>query len=88
MAAKETVAVTLDPELVQYAKARVGDGARSLSAYVNDALADKVREDRRRRAVLEDHRQRAHDGADHDLVERRMAYVASQLSGHAGGAAQ
>ncbi|MFC4116996.1 type II toxin-antitoxin system CcdA family antitoxin [Nonomuraea zeae] len=76
MAAKDTVSVTLDHELVEYAKTQTG----SLSAYVNEALAAKVREDRRRRAILQAHRDRAHASADHLLVERRMAHVARQLS--------
>lgn len=81
MAAKETITVTLDPDLVQYAKTHVGAGdSRSLSAYVNEALAAKVHEDRRRRALLQLHRDRAHAGADHGLVERRMAHVARQLA--------
>ncbi|GAA4976718.1 post-segregation antitoxin (ccd killing protein) [Nonomuraea thailandensis] len=76
MAAKDTVSVTLDHELVEYAKLQAG----SLSAYVNEALAARVREDRRRRAILQAHRDRAHTGADHRLVERRMAHVAQQLA--------
>ncbi|MGP4104558.1 type II toxin-antitoxin system CcdA family antitoxin [Nonomuraea sp. KM90] len=76
MAAKETITVTLDPELVQYAKHH----ARSFSVYVNEALAAKVHEDRRRRALLQAHRDRAHEGADHALVDRRMAHVAQQIA--------
>jgi post-segregation antitoxin (ccd killing protein) len=76
MAAKDTISITVDRELVEYAKTQTG----SLSAYVNEALAAKVREDRRRRAILQAHRSRAHDSADHGLVERRMAHVAKQLA--------
>ncbi|MEV4113307.1 type II toxin-antitoxin system CcdA family antitoxin [Nonomuraea sp. NPDC049695] len=76
MPAKDTISVTVDHELVEYAKTQTG----SLSAYVNEALAAKVREDRRRKAILQAHRNRAHDGADHARVERRMAHVAQQLA--------
>ncbi|SDH56103.1 hypothetical protein SAMN05421505_11825 [Sinosporangium album] len=79
MAAKETITVTLDPELVEYAKSHAAD-TRSFSAYVNDALAAKVLEDRRRRALLHNQVQRAHTEADTALVERRMAHVARQLA--------
>ncbi|MDF5755163.1 type II toxin-antitoxin system CcdA family antitoxin [Spongiactinospora sp. TRM90649] len=84
MAAKDTISVTLDHELVEYARTQTG----SLSAYVNQALADKVREDRRLRAIVHAHRDRAHKNADHALVERRMAHVAQQLAGLSGEAAQ
>ncbi|MEV4113415.1 type II toxin-antitoxin system CcdA family antitoxin [Nonomuraea sp. NPDC049695] len=84
MAAKDTISVTLDHELVEYAKSQAG----SLSAYVNEALAAKVREDRRRRAILQAHRDRAHTGADHALVDRRMAHVAQQLAALTGEATQ
>jgi hypothetical protein len=40
-------------DLVEQAKTHVGEGdARSFSAYVNEALAAKVREDGRRHALL------------------------------------
>ncbi|NJP98889.1 type II toxin-antitoxin system CcdA family antitoxin [Nonomuraea sp. FMUSA5-5] len=81
MAAKETITVTLDPDLVRYAKTH---HAGNFSAYVNEALAAKVHEDRRRRALLQAHRDRAHEGADHELVERRMAHVAAQLAALSG----
>lgn len=78
------VAVTLDPDLVEYVKNhRVGPGeddARSLSAYVNEALAERVREDRRRRLLLETHRVRARAEADHQRVDRLMSHVRSQLA--------
>ncbi|WP_091088774.1 hypothetical protein [Nonomuraea wenchangensis] len=69
-----------DQELVEYARTQPG----SLSAYVNEALAAKVREDRRRRAILQAHCDRAHAGADHGLVERRMDHVARQLAALSG----
>ncbi|MEU6794140.1 type II toxin-antitoxin system CcdA family antitoxin [Nonomuraea wenchangensis] len=78
--AKHTISVTLDQELVEYARTQHG----SLSAYVNEALAAKVREDRRRRAILQAHRDLAHAGADHGLVERRMGHVARQLAALSG----
>ncbi|TDD02681.1 type II toxin-antitoxin system CcdA family antitoxin [Nonomuraea diastatica] len=84
MAAKDIISVTLDHELVEYAKTQTG----SLSAYVNEALAAKVREDRRRRAILQAHLDRAHDNADHALVERRMAHVAQQIAALTGEAAK
>jgi post-segregation antitoxin (ccd killing protein) len=84
MAAKDTVSVTIDHELVEYAKSRTG----SLSAYVNEALAARVAEDRRRRALVKAHRDRAQAGADHALVERRMAHVAQQVAHRTGEAAQ
>jgi hypothetical protein len=79
--AKPSIAVTLDPDLVEYVKARVGDDdVKSLSAYVNEALAARVREERRRKAVLENHLARAREGADHARVDRMMAHVKRQLA--------
>ncbi|GGS84421.1 hypothetical protein GCM10010156_48790 [Planobispora rosea] len=75
MAAKETITVTLDPELVKYARSQIGGGdARSLSAYVNDALAAKVQQDRRRRAKL----LALAAEADEDRVRRIMNNIERQ----------
>ncbi|MEQ4718857.1 hypothetical protein [Nonomuraea sp. B19D2] len=79
--AKPSIAVTLDPDLVEYVKSRVGDDdVKSLSAYVNEALAARVREDRRRRAILDAHLTRARESADHARVDRMMANVKKQLA--------
>ncbi|MFC5815616.1 MULTISPECIES: hypothetical protein [Nonomuraea] len=78
---KPSIAVTLDPDLVDYVKSRVGDDdVKSLSAYVNEALAARVREERRRKALLETHLTRAHANADHARVDRMMAHVKRQLA--------
>ncbi|MFC4062441.1 hypothetical protein ACFOWE_29425 [Planomonospora corallina] len=79
--AKPSIAVTLDPDLVEYVRSRVGDDdVKSLSAYVNEALAARVREERRRRAILQTHLVRAREAADHDRVDRMMTHVQRQLA--------
>ncbi|GAA3161777.1 hypothetical protein GCM10010466_60920 [Planomonospora alba] len=79
--AKPSIAVTLDPDLVEYVRSRVGDDdVKSLSAYVNEALAARVREERRRRAILQTRLARAREAADHDRVDRMMAHVQRQLA--------
>jgi glutamyl-tRNA reductase len=66
---------------VEYVKSRVGDeDVKSLSAYVNEALAARVREERRRRAILENHLARARESADHARVDRMVAHVKKQLA--------
>ncbi|WP_157594479.1 type II toxin-antitoxin system CcdA family antitoxin [Streptosporangium amethystogenes] len=72
MAAKETVSVTVDHDLLDHAGQRVGTG--SLSAYVNEALALKLQRERHRRALWNT---KAAD-ADPDHVARMMAHVESQ----------
>ncbi|MFD8531066.1 type II toxin-antitoxin system CcdA family antitoxin [Streptosporangium canum] len=71
MAAKDTITVTVDHDLVEHAKAQ---SARSLSAYVNEALAERVARDRRRRALLTAKAAQADDAR----VERMIAHVESQ----------
>ncbi|MBG0833363.1 hypothetical protein HS041_37305 [Planomonospora sp. ID67723] len=79
--AKSSIAVTLDPGLVDYVRSRVGDDdVKSLSAYVNEALAARVREERRRRKILDARLARAKEAADHDRVDRMMAHVQQQLA--------
>ncbi|MER6171289.1 hypothetical protein [Streptosporangium sp. NPDC001681] len=49
---KRAVTVTVDTDLIDYAEQQVeGGDARSLSAYVNEALAARVRSERRARAT-------------------------------------
>ncbi|GGS86420.1 hypothetical protein GCM10010156_51190 [Planobispora rosea] len=79
--AKPSIAVTLDPDLVEYVRSRLGDDdVKSLSAYVNEALAARVREERRRRAILQAHLARSRQAADHARVDRMMAHVKRQLT--------
>ncbi|MEU8201438.1 hypothetical protein [Streptosporangium sp. NPDC049046] len=73
------VPVTLDPDLVDYVKDSLGDGDLILSSYVNDALAARVREERRRKALLQVHVSRARETVDHGRVDRMMAHVKQQL---------
>ena len=83
--ARPGIAVTLDPDLVEYVKSRGGDDdVRSLSAYVNEALAARVREDRRRRSFLQAHLTRTHESSDHARVDRMVAHVKQQLADIAG----
>lgn len=50
---KDRISVTVDPDLVAAAEQAVADGrARSVSAYVNDALRDKQRRQERARGAL------------------------------------
>ncbi|MEV4750773.1 type II toxin-antitoxin system CcdA family antitoxin [Streptosporangium amethystogenes subsp. fukuiense] len=72
MATPETISVTVDRNLLDHARQRVGTG--SLSAYVNEALALKVQRERHRRALWN---AKAAD-ADPDRVARMMAHVESQ----------
>ncbi|WP_433376382.1 type II toxin-antitoxin system CcdA family antitoxin [Streptosporangium sp. CA-115845] len=72
MAAQETISVTLDRNLLDHARRRVGTGPPS--AYVNEALTLEVRRERHRRALWNT---KAAD-ADPDRVARMMAHVESQ----------
>lgn len=72
MAAKETIGVTVDHDLLDHARRRVGTG--SPSAYVDEALTLEVRRERRRRALWNT---KAAD-ADPDRVARMMAHAESQ----------
>ncbi|MFI6454719.1 type II toxin-antitoxin system CcdA family antitoxin [Streptosporangium amethystogenes] len=72
MAAKETISVTVDRDLPDHARQRVGIG--SLSAYVNEALALKVQRERHRRALWNT---KAAD-ADPDRVARMTAHMESR----------
>ncbi|WP_061299225.1 type II toxin-antitoxin system CcdA family antitoxin [Herbidospora cretacea] len=71
MASKEVVSVTLDSDLLEYAKAHSG---RSLSAYVNEAVAARVQEERRLRSLWSAKVAQA----DPDHVARMLAHLESQ----------
>jgi Arc/MetJ-type ribon-helix-helix transcriptional regulator len=75
MVAKDTITVTVDHDLVEYAKAQVGEGeGRSLSAYVNEAIRERVTRERRRRALWNAKTAEADDAR----VNRLMAHIESQ----------
>ncbi|MEV5412771.1 type II toxin-antitoxin system CcdA family antitoxin [Thermopolyspora sp. NPDC052614] len=75
MVAKDTITVTVDHDLIEHAKAQVGEGkGRSLSDYVNEAIRERVARERRRRALWN---ARA-DKADEARVDRLLAHIESQ----------
>jgi hypothetical protein len=78
---KRPVTVTVDADLIDYAEAQVeGGDARSLSAYLNEALAARVRLERRARAAWSGLVTKAQE--DPDAVaraERMAAKIRAQL---------
>ncbi|MET8142271.1 type II toxin-antitoxin system CcdA family antitoxin [Sphaerisporangium sp. NPDC005288] len=75
-ARKRPVTVTVDADLVEYAEARLEEGdVRSLSAYVNDALAAHVNEERRAKAAWA--ARAAAAAADTGSVERAECRIAA-----------
>ncbi|HLU74358.1 MAG TPA: type II toxin-antitoxin system CcdA family antitoxin [Nonomuraea sp.] len=72
---KRAVTVTVDADLLDYAESR----ADNVSAYVNEALADRVHRERRLRALWQSKVAEAKaDPAVTAKVDRMIAHVESQ----------
>jgi Arc/MetJ-type ribon-helix-helix transcriptional regulator len=74
---KTRLTITIDPYLSAYAEQLVDAGhATSVSAVVNEAMAEKAYRDRRRRSLWK----AKTDAADPQRVERMMAHIDQQLA--------
>ena len=75
---KSRLTITVDPDLTTYAERLVESGhAASVSAAFNEAMAEKVYRDRRRRGLWK----AKGDQADPGRVARMMTHVDRQLAG-------
>lgn len=83
---KARITITVDPQLSAYAEELVETGhASSVSAVVNEALAERFRRDRRaRRAWAAKAALAQSDPATRDRVSRMAAHIDAQL-GRLGG---
>ncbi|MDA2803927.1 ribbon-helix-helix domain-containing protein [Nocardiopsis suaedae] len=78
---KKRVTVTLDPELLAWAERLVESGeARSVSAVVNDAMADKVRRQANAGILIEEDMQEARR-RDPEEFERAMEWALEVTGG-------
>lgn len=74
---KARLTITVDPSLSSYAEYLVAAGqAASVSAAFNEAMAEKVYRDRRRRSLWKAKSEEANPGR----VARLMAHIDEQLS--------
>jgi hypothetical protein len=74
---KARLTITVDPSLSAYAEHLVDAGqAASVSAAFNEAMAEKVYRDRRRRSLWK----AKSEQADPDRVARMMAHIDEQLT--------
>lgn len=74
---KARLTITVDPSLSSYAEHLVAAGqATSVSAAFNEAMAEKVYRDRRRRSLWK----AKSEEADPGRVARLMAHIDEQLS--------
>lgn len=85
---KDRISVTIDPDLVELAEQAVADGrARSVSAFINDALRERERRQRRAREALTA-MVREHELADPEAYQAARAraerMVAARTAGRAG----
>ncbi|MFE3457391.1 hypothetical protein ACFXKD_07570 [Nocardiopsis aegyptia] len=85
--AKKRVTLTLDPELLEVAEAAVDAGeARSVSAWVNAALAEKKRRQERAQLLIEQDLAQARE-SDPQEYELAMQWAQDIAGGEEGQAA-